>query len=95
MDLKQAIKFKDKKKKEGLKSDGCTFSPDFWIRECCEVHDFLLHFDKCSRFRADWVYFLLMLKKAFPLAPVYYAGVTSRTFYVILTSSPWFDKSRQ
>lgn len=82
MKLKEAIKYKDEKLLEGHKSDGCTFAPDFWIKECCQTHDFLIRFRKVSSFRADWIYFLLMLKKLFPLAPIYYIAVSIRTIIV-------------
>lgn len=82
MTLNQAIEFTTQKLKQGYTSDGCTFAPDFWIRDACVVHDVLLQFNPVSSFRADWIYFLLMLKKGFVLAPLYYAAVTLRTIVV-------------
>ena len=82
MTLTDAISFKDLKLKEDHKSDGCTLAPDFWIKECCQVHDMLIRFRKVSPWRADWIYFLLMCRKVFPLAPVYYIAVSLRTVFV-------------
>lgn len=81
MRLSQASRFAESMRKQGYKSDGCTFAPDLWIKPCCEVHDFLLHFKQCSRWRADWIYFLLMVRRVFPFAPIYYAAVTVTSVY--------------
>lgn len=76
MNLNQALEFWRKKKQEGAYSDGCTKAPDFHIRECCEMHDWLIRYRECSRREADVLFFKCMWrKKKFILAPIYFIGV--------------------
>ena len=75
MNLNHAVQYAKDKLAEGYKSDGCTFAPDFWIKECCVTHDMLRRFQPVTPARADFIYLLHMLKKLFPLAPIYYIAV--------------------
>ena len=79
MNLDESVVYANKLLAEGHHSDGCTFAPDFWIKDCCVTHDFLMRFRPVSPWRADWIYFLLMINKGFIFAPIYYVAVTLRT----------------
>ena len=87
MKLKEAREFTIRKIAEGHKSDGCTFVPEFWVADACKVHDMLLRFrpiptgeiKKITPYKCDWIFFLLLLRRGFILAPIYYAAVSLRT----------------
>ena len=61
-------------------SDGCTNAPDFNIRKCCVMHDYLLETEvmsgRMSRRKADVLFFKCMWRKyRFPLALYYFITV--------------------
>ena len=90
MKLSEARKFTKEMLDNGHKSDGCTLAPDFWIKECCQMHDMLIRFKpacektgkKITNWEGDWLYFLFMCRRLFVLAPIYYIAVTLRTIAV-------------
>lgn len=59
-----------------LHSDGCTASPDLWIKDCCYEHDIAYRTGKdvdgvpISRLRADWRLLRCIQSKS-PLAKVW------------------------
>ncbi len=74
MNLSKATEYADSML-ETEHSDGCTWSPDFWVGICCKRHDMLRRFKQISAPQADWYFFLMMIRRGFPLAPLYYAAV--------------------
>ncbi len=78
MDLKEAKAFRDKKVKEGNKSDGCTAALDLGIKEWCVMHDMLRRFKPVTAFQADNLFFKGICtegKRYWLIACIYWLGV--------------------
>ena len=50
-------------------TDGCTWFPDLWIRDCCEQHD-LHYWQEIPRLRADIDFMGCIVEKSDFLGPL-------------------------
>lgn len=71
-------------------SDGCSFVPDFELRNCCEEHDYYYRYQPVSRWVADWRLYRCISFNVRPrTAIVFFIGV--RIFGLI----PWLKYKRR
>lgn len=76
MGLDEAIAYAAHKVNNGVKSDGCTFSPELGINKFCVMHDMLRRFappnpvDPMTAFEADNLFFQGIMTKGWRYLPV-------------------------
>ena len=83
MNLNEAIEYRDKKVKEGYRSDGCTAAPDLGITEWCVMHDVLRSFNPVSSLEADNLFFKGICtkgKRYYPVAAIYWVSVRTQSY---------------